>query len=70
MTHAALKPCSAKPTVARSPAPPAPTTMASYVWSMMGYAPTVVKFLPLPNAASSCRSALRHSGPPLRCMSA
>lgn len=31
--HAVLKPASAKPNAARRPAPPAPTTMASYSWS-------------------------------------
>ena len=33
-TYAALNPASHRPTVARRPAPPAPTTIASYVWSM------------------------------------
>ncbi len=31
--HAVLKPFSARPMAARRPAPPAPTTTASYVWS-------------------------------------
>ncbi len=31
--HAVLKPASARPNAARSPAPPAPTTSASYSWS-------------------------------------
>jgi hypothetical protein len=31
--HAVLKPCSARPMAARRPAPPAPTTTASKVWS-------------------------------------
>merc|ERR1719421_1897351 len=35
--HAVLNPCSARPKAARSPAPPAPTTTASYSWSMMLY---------------------------------
>lgn len=35
-THAVLRPCSDRPTAARRPAPPAPTTMASYWWSMIG----------------------------------
>jgi len=35
--HAVLKPASAKPMVARSPAPPAPTTTASYAWSTTLY---------------------------------
>lgn len=36
-THAALKPSSLRPTAARRPAPPAPTTMASYSWSITWY---------------------------------
>jgi len=36
-THAVLKPNSERPTLARNPAPPAPTTMASKVWSITGY---------------------------------
>lgn len=35
--HAVLKPASAHPMAARSPAPPAPTTTASYSWSTSGY---------------------------------
>lgn len=35
--HAVLKPASARPNAARRPAPPAPTTTASYSWSMTGY---------------------------------
>jgi hypothetical protein len=35
--QAVLKPASARPKAARRPAPPAPTTMASYSWSMTGY---------------------------------
>merc|ERR1711995_48805 len=35
--HAVLKPCSASPKAARRPAPPAPTTTASYSWSMILY---------------------------------
>lgn len=34
---AVLKPSATRPNAARSPAPPAPTTTASYVWSIMGY---------------------------------
>ena len=33
--HAVLRPCSDKPMAARRPAPPAPTTTASYSWSIM-----------------------------------
>ena len=40
--YAALKPCSARPTAARRPAPPAPMTMASYSWSITAY-PWVAK---------------------------
>ena len=35
--QAVLKPASARPNAARRPAPPAPTTTASYSWSMTGY---------------------------------
>lgn len=35
-THAVLSPASHRPTVARRPAPPAPTTTASYEWSTTG----------------------------------
>lgn len=35
--HAVLKPASARPKAARRPEPPAPTTTASYSWSMTGY---------------------------------
>jgi hypothetical protein len=35
--QAVLKPCSESPIAARSPAPPAPTTTASYVWSTTVY---------------------------------
>lgn len=35
--QAVLKPASARPKAARKPAPPAPTTIASYSWSMTGY---------------------------------
>jgi hypothetical protein len=35
--HAILKPASARPNAARRPEPPAPTTIASYSWSIMGY---------------------------------
>merc|ERR1712093_658445 len=35
--HAVLKPASARPNAARRPAPPAPTTIASYSWSTTGY---------------------------------
>ena len=35
--QAVLKPASARPKAARRPAPPAPTTMASYSWSITGY---------------------------------
>ena len=35
--HAVLKPASANPKAARKPDPPAPTTRASYSWSMTGY---------------------------------
>jgi hypothetical protein len=35
--QAVLKPASARPKAARRPAPPAPTTIASYSWSMTGY---------------------------------
>merc|ERR1719412_1843636 len=34
---AVLKPCCTSPNAARRPAPPAPTTTASYVWSTTGY---------------------------------
>merc|ERR1719220_504833 len=34
---AVLKPCCTSPKAARRPAPPAPTTTASYVWSTTGY---------------------------------
>ena len=37
--QAVLKPASASPKAARRPAPPAPTTMASYSWSITGYLP-------------------------------
>ena len=46
LMHATLKPFSAKPTAARRPAPPAPTTTASYVWSTMWYLPTLSAALP------------------------
>merc|ERR1719399_2672304 len=36
--HAVLKPWLASPNAARSPAPPAPTTTASYSWSIHLYA--------------------------------
>ena len=36
--HAVFKPCSDRPIAARRPAPPAPTTTASYSWSMIVYA--------------------------------
>jgi hypothetical protein len=36
LMHAVLKPASARPKAALRPAPPAPTTKASYSWSMMG----------------------------------
>lgn len=35
--QAVLKPASARPNAARRPDPPAPTTTASYSWSMTGY---------------------------------
>jgi hypothetical protein len=35
--QAVLKPASARPKAALRPAPPAPTTRASYSWSMTGY---------------------------------
>src|SRR6476646_4490872 len=35
--HAVLRPASLQPSVASSPAPPAPTTTTSKVWSMNGY---------------------------------
>ena len=35
--HAVLNPSSTSPNAARSPAPPAPTTTASYVWSIIVY---------------------------------
>lgn len=35
--QAVLKPASARPNAARKPAPPAPTTTASYSWSTIGY---------------------------------
>lgn len=35
--HAVLNPDDASPNAARRPAPPAPTTTASKVWSTMGY---------------------------------
>jgi hypothetical protein len=35
--QAVLKPASARPKAARRPAPPAPTTIASYSWSITGY---------------------------------
>ncbi len=35
VTQAVLKPCSAMPSVARRPAPPAPTTTTSNSWSMI-----------------------------------
>jgi hypothetical protein len=35
-THAVFSPASHRPTVARRPAPPAPTTTASYAWSTTG----------------------------------
>jgi len=35
--HATLNPASAKPNAALNPAPPAPTTMASYSCSIIGY---------------------------------
>lgn len=35
--QAVLKPCSERPIAALNPAPPAPTTTASYVWSTMVY---------------------------------
>ena len=38
VTQAVLKPALATPMAARSPAPPAPITVQSNVWSMMGYA--------------------------------
>lgn len=34
---AVLNPSATRPKAARRPAPPAPTTTASYVWSIMGY---------------------------------
>jgi len=37
VTQAVLKPLLARPKAALRPAPPAPTTTASYWWSMMGY---------------------------------
>jgi hypothetical protein len=35
--HAVLKPASARPNAALRPEPPAPITIASYSWSIMGY---------------------------------
>jgi hypothetical protein len=35
--QAVLNPASARPNAALNPAPPAPTTMASYSWSITGY---------------------------------
>ena len=35
--HAVLKPASDRPNAALNPAPPAPTTTASYVWSTTSY---------------------------------
>jgi len=39
--HAVLKPASDRPKAALRPAPPAPTTIASYSWSMTVYSPTL-----------------------------
>ena len=36
VTQAVRRPACEQPTVARSPAPPAPTTTTSNVWSVMG----------------------------------
>jgi len=38
LIQAVLKPASDKPKAALKPAPPAPTTTASYSWSMISYA--------------------------------
>merc|ERR1719491_2910049 len=68
---AVLKPSSTRPKAARRPAPPAPTTTASYWWSTTGYCreiaslltlaeswPATVKLNPLA-AAGSCWPLLR-----------
>ena len=41
--HAVFRPCSDIPIAARRPAPPAPTTTASYSWSMIVYAAVPVE---------------------------
>merc|ERR1719237_1475394 len=41
---AVLKPSSTRPKAARSPAPPAPTTTASYSWSTTGYSRVMSSF--------------------------
>src|SRR5438105_9803098 len=38
LMQAVRRPALLQPTTARSPAPPAPTTTTSYVWSSIGYA--------------------------------
>src|ERR1700690_2974302 len=43
--HAVDKPAFTAPCVARQPAPPAPTTTTSNVWSMNSYASAPVKFI-------------------------
>merc|ERR1719197_1105087 len=45
--QALFSPASLKPTAALSPAPPAPTTTASYEWSMIGYDEVEKDFLTL-----------------------
>ena len=55
-THAALNPCSANPTAARKPAPPAPTTSASKTWSTTAY-PFVEYCRDCPRADCAVRAA-------------
>lgn len=54
--HAVFRPCWDRPTAARRPAPPAPTTMESKVWSTIGYA-LLLKKRPLSALLSSRPSA-------------
>src|SRR5262249_7635998 len=49
--QAVLRPDWAQPTLARNPAPPAPTTTTSNVWSVIGYAAPA-------SAGAGCREDL------------
>ena len=49
MMQAVVKPASTAPCVARKPAPPAPTTTTSKVWSMNLYAAARGEFMLLPD---------------------